>query len=104
MAFAWGYLRVKEQRVWNGKMTLVCKCACCGAGFCLETLKEAQPIIESIRATVPDLKCGRIGGKAEEIARRIAAGYTGPLPEGLRHFAAENVRSELRNPTAGGLS
>ena len=89
--FCGGDAEVKYQKVWAGKLATVIACPCCGGAYRLETLDEALPIIDAILKTVPDY---RKGGRdenarvAEEMARRITAGYTDPLPPGLRQFAA----------------
>jgi len=89
--FCGGDAQVKYQRIWEGKLATVIACPCCGGDYRLETLDEALPIIDAILKTVPEYrKNGRHENAkiAEEMARRITAGYTDPLPAGLRQFAA----------------
>jgi hypothetical protein len=90
-----GSVRIVQQRVWNGRMALVTTCGGCGSKWRYETLEDARPVIDACLAegTAADrrewqsnrcpeggIQPSSTGDWWREIAARIEAGYTKPLP------------------------
>jgi hypothetical protein len=94
-----GSVHIAQQRVWGNRLVLVARCGGCGTAYRLETLEQAESIIEECREKaareVRDLElqnnrehaAGRPGYDPERnagakfwtaIADRIVAGYTNP--------------------------
>ena len=64
-----GAVRIVQQKIVGDHLALVCECAC-GAKWRLETLEEAQPIIDALRNQSKD-----DARRFHEVADRIEAGY-----------------------------
>lgn len=62
-----GPVEIHSQRLIEGKLVLVCRCADCHALYRLPTLAECEPVIEAL------IKAGRA-----DIALRVGDGYTKP--------------------------
>lgn len=78
-------VRILQQAVRHGALTLVCACAACGARFHLPTLADARPVILACRAAAGLASTNGLTSRAiwwTEVADRIAIGYTHP-PEDL---------------------
>lgn len=84
-----GPVKIVQQRLWEGKLVLVCECGCCGAKYRLPTIEDAEPIINALtaeveRMTQESVRTERpIDGRARylaEVAKRIVHGYTRPNP------------------------
>lgn len=71
-----GSIGIHSQRLVDGKLKLVLRCMDCGALWRLDTLEDAQPILDKLQEMTKD-KCGW-GFMASEVAERIVAGYTEP--------------------------
>lgn len=68
----WVAASVVQQRVWENRLVLVCKCAGCGALYRLEDFADAKPIVVALRARADS------GDQPEfhtAIADHIAEGY-----------------------------
>lgn len=76
-----GPVRIVQQRFWQGKLVLVCECGGCGAAYRLETLADAQPVIDHCIEQSLDTRLGESNQLYwGQIAGRIKAGYTDSLP------------------------
>lgn len=88
-----GAMFLVQQRWWNGLLVSVCECAC-GAKYRLETLADAQPVIDSLMAEAAEEDRvaerhntpgnGITAERIRELARRIEAGYLQPIKEDAR--------------------
>lgn len=89
-----GAVRLVQQRVWDGLLVIVCECTC-GVLYRVETLEQAQPIIDAFLKSAEDARhrasISPDGPNGEDhaiawntaIAERVEAGYTSP-PEWVR--------------------
>jgi hypothetical protein len=68
-------VRIVQQKALGGHLVLIMECGGCGAKYRLETLAEAQPIVDACRK-----QSARPGDHWDVIAQRIERGYTEPLP------------------------
>lgn len=80
-----GTVEIVQQRLWQGRLVLVCDCAACGIRFRLPELADADPVIAACREAAD--RARRAGHQARaawwaQIADRIAAGYTSPCDLG----------------------
>lgn len=85
-----GAVHLSQQRVWNGHLVAVCECGGCGRKYRLETLEQAEPIVVGIRAMADrENRTAELHGtpgnadiaaRLHDIADRVLAGYTDPLP------------------------
>jgi hypothetical protein len=74
-------VRITQQRLWEGRLVLVCTCAACGARFRLPTQTDADPVITACRQAAD--RAREVGDESRaqwwnDIADRINAGYTAP--------------------------
>lgn len=89
-----GAVRIVQQRVRNGKLVTVCACGGCGTKWRLETIEDAQPIIDACRAegAAADrrewvsnrcegpITASSSGDWWRKVADRIVSGYRDGLP------------------------
>jgi hypothetical protein len=85
-----GAVHLAYQRLWEGKLVAVCECGGCGALYRLETIEDVEPLIVSLRSEADEQvrvaeRHGTPGNadvarKIHELADRVWAGYTEPLP------------------------
>lgn len=70
-----GNVVLRQQRLVDGKLVIVCECGSCGAAFRLPTYDVAMPVIEAFDKL--SKRAGEINGAGfyGKIAERICAGY-----------------------------
>lgn len=68
-------VRIVQQKALAGHLVLIMECGGCGARYRIETLADAQPVIDACRK-----QSTRPGDDWDVIAQRIERGYTEPLP------------------------
>ena len=86
-----GPVKITQQKLFQGKLVLVCRCGGCGAAWRIETVEGVKPIIAALneRAAKEDhrawvceqhhkTKIASHGDLYREIVLRILAGYTEP--------------------------
>lgn len=78
-----GDVVIVQQKVFDGKLILICDCGMCGARYRNETLEDAQPVIDALRERAhrdrTRFKALPADGRTWDIiADRILAGYTNP--------------------------
>jgi hypothetical protein len=85
-----GWARIVQQRPVDGVLATIVKCGACGAKWRVPDLEAARPIIDGLLAEADRQFCGRDGWEPyhsaresellREVARRVEAGYTAPVP------------------------
>lgn len=77
-----GPVRIAQQRAWSGCWATVLACGACNAPYRLETIEDAQPVIDALntKADGEDRWHAGSGGLWRQVAERIAAGYSTPAP------------------------
>lgn len=74
-----GAMQITGQRVWEGRLVLVCRCGPCGSTYRLPTLEMAQPVIDAFVAEGDGRDrwdgAGSSGDWYRAVAARIEAGY-----------------------------
>lgn len=86
-----GPVRIVQQKVFNGMLVTVLECGGCGIAWRLETLEMAKPVIDLLRASVPNTEHYRHDWQRyQEIANRIEQGYLNP-PQWVKDTKRETV-------------
>lgn len=84
-----GNVQIRQQRLIEGALWLVCECGICGAAYRVPP-GDLDPIIDKLAAEARLHDAHDDPTRADyyrEISLRILAGYTGPLPQGLERYA-----------------
>jgi hypothetical protein len=70
-----GNVVIRQQRLHEGRLVIVCECGSCGAAFRLPDWESAMPVVEAIKAKA-EFRCEvDDAGFYRQIAKRIADGY-----------------------------
>jgi hypothetical protein len=89
-------LRLVGQRQWEGKLVITVACGTCDALYRLQTIEDAQPVLDAYRAAAAALLDEE--GPTDRVlfydavADRIEQGYTNPLAWVAENHAARAAR------------
>lgn len=78
-----GDIGIIRQRVWDGRLALVCKCMACGSLYRLPTEDDAKPVLDALE----EMAKANPGSQAafyRVVAERVSLGYRNP-PAWVKH-------------------